>query len=78
MNAENMTCEEVMEQLFEFLDQEIDKDLSDRIDEHLARCRDCFTRAEFEKRLRARINQAAEVEAPERLRRRVQRVLDEF
>lgn len=78
MNAENMTCEEVMEQLFEFLDREIDKDLSDRIDEHLTRCRDCFTRAEFEKRLRARINQAVEIEAPERLRRRAQRVLDEF
>ncbi len=78
MNAENMTCEEVMEQLFEFLDRELDGDLSDRINHHLERCRDCFTRAEFEKRLRARINEAAEVEAPERLRRRLERVLDEF
>ncbi|HSH42646.1 MAG TPA: zf-HC2 domain-containing protein [Arenicellales bacterium] len=78
MNAENMTCEEVIERLFEFLDRELDGDLSERIDQHLARCRDCFTRAEFEKRLRARINQAAQVEAPERLRRRVRRVMDQF
>lgn len=67
-----------MEQLFEFLDRELDGDQSDRINRHLERCRDCFSRAEFEKRLRARINEAAEVEAPGRLRRRLQRVIDEF
>lgn len=78
MNAEHITCEEVMEQLFEFLDRELDGELSDRIDAHLERCRDCFTRAEFEKRLRARINEATEVKAPERLRRRIRRVIDEF
>lgn len=78
MNAEIITCEEVMEQLFEFLDRELDGELSDRIDRHLERCRDCFTRAEFERRLRARINEAAEAEAPERLRHRLRRVVDEF
>lgn len=78
MNAEHITCEEVMEQLFDFLDRELDSGLDERIHHHLERCRDCFTRAEFEKRLRARVNEAAEVEAPERLRRRIRRVLDEF
>lgn len=78
MNAEHITCEEVMERLFELLDGELEHGLSDRIHDHLERCRDCFTRAEFEKRLRARINEAAEVEAPERLRRRLRRVVDEF
>lgn len=67
-----------MEQLFEFLDRELDSELSVRINHHIERCRDCFTRAEFERRLRARVNEAAEVEAPERLRRRVRRALDEF
>lgn len=78
MNAEHITCQEVMQQLFDFLDRELDSELSDRIDDHLERCRDCFTRAEFEKRLRARVNETAEVKAPERLRRRIRRVLDEF
>lgn len=78
MNAENITCEEVIEQLFEYLDRELDSGLSDRINDHLKRCRDCFTRAEFEKRLRARVNEAAEVDAPEQLRRRIRRVIDEF
>lgn len=78
MNAGNMTCEEVIEQLFDYLDRELDSELHDRINHHLERCRDCFTRAEFEKRLRSRVNETADVEAPERLRRRIRRVLDEF
>lgn len=78
MNADHITCEEVIEQLYEFLDRELDEGLSDRINEHIERCRDCFTRAEFERRLRARVNEAAEAEAPERLRRRIRQVIDEF
>ena len=78
MNAENMTCEEVIERLFEYLDQELDSELAERIDSHLERCRDCFTRAEFEKKLRARINETTEVKAPDHLHQRVRRVLDDF
>ncbi|MBA1148834.1 zf-HC2 domain-containing protein [Ectothiorhodospiraceae bacterium WFHF3C12] len=78
MNAQRIRCEEVIEQLFEFLDQELDEDLSQRIEHHLKHCRDCFTRAEFEKRLRERIDQAAETRAPEALRRRLRRMIEEF
>lgn len=78
MNAENMTCEEVIEQLFEYLDRELDNGVRDRIDRHLEHCRDCFTRAEFEKRLRAKVNEAAEAEAPDSLHRRIRQILDKF
>lgn len=78
MNVQSMTCEEVIEQLFDYLDRELDNEVSERIDRHLERCRDCFTRAEFEKRLREKVNEAVEVEAPDSLRRRIRRVLDEF
>lgn len=78
MNVQSMTCEEVIEQLFDHLDRELDNEVSERMDRHLERCRDCFTRAEFEKRLREKVNEAVEVEAPDSLRRRIRRVLDEF
>lgn len=78
MNVQSMTCEEVIEQLFDYLDRELDNEVSERMDRHLERCRDCFTRAEFEKRLREKVNEAVEVEAPDSLRRRIRRVLDEF
>ena len=78
MSSADITCEEVIEQLFDFLDRELDENLSTRIDYHLKRCQDCFTRAEFEKRLRARVSEATEAKAPDRLRRRIRRVIDTF
>lgn len=78
MNVQSMTCEEVIEQLFDYLDRELDHEVSDRIDRHLERCRDCFSRAEFEKRLRSKVSEAVEVDAPDSLRRRIRRVVDEF
>ncbi|MEX1080421.1 MAG: mycothiol system anti-sigma-R factor [Halofilum sp. (in: g-proteobacteria)] len=78
MNAEHIDCEDVIEQLFAFLDRELDEERQQRIERHLNRCRDCFTRAEFERRLRARIRDASEVKAPERLRRRIRGLLNEF
>ena len=78
MTDEHMTCEEVIEHLFAFLDRELDADLSGRIEEHLERCRDCFTRAEFERRLRARVRDAAETRAPDTLHRRLRDLMDAF
>lgn len=79
MNPGHISCEEVIEQLFAFLDRELDDEVSERIDEHLARCRDCFTRAEFERRLRERVREASEdAQAPDRLHRRLRRVMNEF
>ncbi len=78
MSATSISCEEVIEQLFAFLDRELDEDVNDQIEAHLARCRDCFTRAEFERRLRERIRAASDVEAPETLHRRLQGLMDSF
>jgi mycothiol system anti-sigma-R factor len=78
MNARQLTCEEVIERLFDYLDRELDDHQSADIQRHLDRCRDCFTRAEFEKRLRARVAATGTVKAPSRLQRRIHRLLDEF
>lgn len=78
MTDEPINCEEVIEQLFAYLDGELDGDAVAAIDRHLAHCRDCFTRAEFERRLRDRLAQSATARAPARLHHRVRRLLDEF
>jgi anti-sigma factor (TIGR02949 family) len=59
MSVDKLSCEEVIEQLFTYLDGELTHDHAIAIDRHLERCRDCFSRAEFEKRLRARIRDSA-------------------
>lgn len=74
----DISCEQVIERLFVYLDGELEDVSQETIDRHLAHCRDCFTRAEFEKRLRRRVADSVSTQAPERLRSRVRALLDEF
>jgi mycothiol system anti-sigma-R factor len=78
MNAPPLSCEEVIARLFDYLDRELDDRQAAEIERHLARCRDCFSRSEFERRLRARIAAGASQPAPPRLQRRIRRLLDDF
>lgn len=78
MSHDHITCEEVIRELFAYLDREVDEQLSERIEHHLQRCRDCFSRAEFERRLRERLNESAEAKAPDRLRRRIRDVIKSY
>ncbi|MCP1676307.1 mycothiol system anti-sigma-R factor [Natronocella acetinitrilica] len=78
MSRRELSCEEVVRQLLEYLDQELDAQSSADIEHHLKRCRDCFTRAEFEKKLRSRVTDAASERAPEQLQERIKRILENF
>ncbi len=78
MSGREPTCEEVIEQLFDWLDHRLDTRRDADILRHIERCRECFSRAEFERRLRERIMEAGEARAPDSLRKRIARVLDEF
>lgn len=78
MSRHDLTCEQVIEQLFAFLDRELDSELSADIEHHLGHCRDCFTRAEFERKLRAKVGTAASERAPEHLHHRIRKILDRF
>lgn len=74
----HIDCEEVIGKLLEFLDRELDEQTQQAIQEHLEACRGCFTRAEFERRLRARVAKTGEAKAPDSLRRRVRALLEGF
>jgi anti-sigma factor (TIGR02949 family) len=78
MSADTIRCEEVIEHLFEYLDRELEHVKSTEIERHLEHCRECFSRAEFEKRLRERVRATGEAVAPPRLRQRVQRLIARF
>lgn len=78
MSARELNCEEVIQQLFAFLDQRLDESHTADINRHLERCRECFSRAEFERALRSRITEATTVKAPERLQLRIKSILEEF
>lgn len=71
-------CEDVLRQLLVYLDRELDARSAALIERHLELCRGCFTRAAFERKLRAHLQAAAEKPAPARLRARVRELLDKF
>jgi anti-sigma factor RsiW len=50
-----VTCEEALKLLAEHLDGELHDTQHTAVELHLARCRSCFSRAEFERRLKARL-----------------------
>lgn len=60
-------CEEALSRLFEYLDHELHEHKHDEMDEHLSRCRSCYSRYEFEKRLRDHLQKATKAKAPNAL-----------
>jgi anti-sigma factor (TIGR02949 family) len=77
-NADQIRCEEVIDHLLEYLDGEIDADKRRQIDRHLEECRGCFSRAEFEKALRRKVQELGRQEPPRSLRRRLKELIDQF
>ncbi len=73
-----LSCEEVMEQLFTYLDGELDEGAHVAIDRHLQACRGCYSRVEFEQRLKDRLAEMGRVPAPESLRERVKAMIAQF
>lgn len=78
MSNDSLTCEEVIRQLFAYLDRELDDEVSVEIDRHLETCRECFSRAEFERRLRQKVRETGKQQPPERLQRRIRAMLDRY
>ena len=73
-----LSCEQVLEHLLAYLDQELTPETSAEIDRHLAECRGCFSRAEFERRLRSRVAATGTASAPESLRARIKALIERF
>jgi mycothiol system anti-sigma-R factor len=71
-------CEEALRRLFEFLDAELHGEAQHEIELHLERCRSCFSRFEFERRLKGHIADLGSTPVPDDLDRRIRKVLDGF
>lgn len=78
MVKSTVTCEEVLKLLVAYLDRETDPHTAAEIEQHLKECRGCFSRAEFEQRLKAHLRAAGSRSAPDRLRARIKKLVDEF
>jgi mycothiol system anti-sigma-R factor len=75
MKTETISCEEALRQLMTFLDDELPEENGQLVDAHLQRCRSCWSRAEFERRLKSQVAALREEGVPASLERRVRSIL---
>lgn len=76
---EEIGCLESIEALYAYLDGEI-RDPAElaRIEHHLSHCRSCYSRAELERRLNARLGTQESPQAPEPLQERLRELMDKL
>jgi mycothiol system anti-sigma-R factor len=71
-------CEEALRRLFDYVDAELAEGHRREVDHHIERCRSCFSRVEFERRLKAHVAQLGNEPVAPALENRIRKVLDEF
>jgi anti-sigma factor (TIGR02949 family) len=74
----DLDCEEALRRLFEFLDHELAPEERDAMQRHLQTCRSCYSRSEFERRLKAKLHELRQDDAPIDPQERIRRLLQSF
>lgn len=74
-----LTCEEALRFLAAYLDGEFEPGADrDGIEQHLARCRACYSRADFERRLKERLAALGQVAVRPEFAQRMQQLMSTF
>jgi anti-sigma factor (TIGR02949 family) len=73
-----ITCDEALRLLAAFLDDEVPAGDREGVARHLETCRSCFSRAEFERRLKGEITRLGREEVTPGFEERVHRLLGSF
>ena len=77
-STDMMSCEEAIERLYEYLDDELESLESERVAEHFRICQRCYPHVNFEKAFLAAVNRSQTDEAaPQDLKSRIMRALQE-
>ncbi len=71
-------CVGVVEQLYEYIDEELDEETVEKIRAHLELCKKCYPHYNFEKAFLRFLSERGRVGAPPELKRKIfQRILEE-
>ena len=74
-----MNCQECLDHMWQYIDGELDVASTDELQRHLVQCRECFSHAEFERRLKEMMRRACgDEQAPAHLRDRLTQILSMF
>lgn len=77
-NLDIQNCEDALRVLAEHLDQELDPHLDRQLLEHLDSCRSCYSRSEFDRRLKAKVRDLGREPVPATVLDRVHALLRDF
>jgi anti-sigma factor (TIGR02949 family) len=75
---DNIGCEEALKRLAEFIDCELSDSEQDNVERHLRTCRSCFSRMEFERRLKQRLSALSADDVPAKSRDRIRKLIESF
>ena len=78
MKTEIKSCEDALRLLAAHLDAELDHASEREIRKHLATCRSCYSRAEFERRLKEQVAGLRRQDVRPELNARVRTLIGEF
>jgi anti-sigma factor (TIGR02949 family) len=72
----NMQCDDALRLLAQYLDRELTDGEHAEVERHLRTCRSCFSRAEFERRLKGELAALTAADVPTALQDRIRVLLD--
>ena len=75
---DDIGCEAALEHLLEYIDQELSESDRGSVERHLRTCRACFSRMEFERRLKLRLSALSSGDAPSASRERIRDLIKRF
>lgn len=78
MSDHAIGCEEALRLLAAYLDGELADAEHGDIERHVSTCRSCFSRMEFEKRLKTQLAELGHNEPDDRFAQRIRELLREF
>ncbi len=73
-----ITCEEALRLLAEYLDGELHDAVNANVEQHLQRCRSCFSRVEFERQLRRKMAALSESSVTGAFEERIRSIIERF
>ena len=75
---DSIGCEEALKRLAEFIDCELSDSEQDEVEQHLRTCRSCYSRKEFESRLKQRLSALSGDHGPAKVRDRIRKLIEGF
>jgi anti-sigma factor (TIGR02949 family) len=78
MTKEQIDCEQALRQVLEYVDHELGEHDHSLMEQHLRTCKSCFSRLEFERRLKEKMGMLRDDEVASPLSERVKGLLNSF